>query len=41
LNIHASVYNTFYVQRHLLRRSTFKQFRTDAFNAWEDATAVA
>ncbi len=41
LNIHASVYNTFYVQRSLLGRLTFKRFRTDAFNAWEDATAVA
>lgn len=41
LNVQASVYNTFYVQRHLLRRSTFKQFRTDAFNAWEDAMVAA
>jgi len=32
LNIQSAVYNTFYVQRHLLDRSTFKRFRTDAFN---------
>ncbi len=40
LNIHSSVYNTFYIQRHLLGRSTFKQFRTDAFNVWESASAA-
>ena len=40
LNIQSAVYNTFYVQRHLLRRSLFKRFRTDAFNAWKTATAV-
>ena len=38
LNIHSAVYNTFYVQRHLLCRFTFKQFRTDAFNVWESAS---
>jgi transposase-like protein len=41
LNIHSSVYNTFYVQRHLLSRPTFKRFRTDAFNVWESASAAA
>ncbi len=41
LNIHSSVYNTFYVQRHLLSRSTFKRFRSDAFNVWESASAAA
>jgi len=35
LNIQSAVYNTFYVQRHLLDRSTFKRFRTDAFNVWD------
>ncbi len=40
LNIQSAVYNTFYVQRHLLRRSMFKQFRTDAVNAWERASAA-
>jgi hypothetical protein len=32
LNIQSSVNNTFCVQRHLRSRSTFKAFRTDAFN---------
>ena len=41
LNIQSSVYNTFYVQRHLLSRPTFKRFRTDAFNVWESASAAA
>jgi len=40
LNIQSAVYNTFYVQRHLLRRSTFKRFRTDALNVWESASAT-
>ncbi len=40
LNIHSTVYNTFYVQRHLLSRPTFKRFRTDAFNVWENASAA-
>ena len=40
LNIHSSVYNTFYVQRHLLCRPMFKRFRTDAFNVWESASAA-
>jgi putative transposase len=41
LNIHTAVYNTFTVQRHLLSRPTFKQFRTDAFNVWDIASAAA
>ena len=41
LNIQSAVYNTFYVQRHLLDRATFKQFRTDAFNVWDCASAAA
>ena len=41
LNIHSSVYNTFYVQRHLLSRPMCKRFRTDAFNVWESASATA
>ena len=40
LNIQSSVHNTFYVQRHLLSRPTFKRFRTDAFNVWESASAA-
>ena len=41
LNIQAAVYNTFYVQRHLRNRFTFKRFRKDAFNVWESARAAA
>ncbi len=41
LNTQSAVYNTFYIQRHLLSRSTFKLFRTDAFNASESASAAA
>ena len=41
LNIQAAVYNTFYVQRHLRNRFTFKRFRKDAFNVWESASAAA
>ena len=40
LNIQSSVYNTFYVQRHLLSRPTFKRFRTDALSVWESASAA-
>jgi len=40
LNLQSSVYNTFYIQRHLLSRPTFKRFRTDAFNVWERASAA-
>ena len=41
LNIQSAVYNTFYVQRHLLNRLTFKRLRADAFNVWERASAAA
>lgn len=40
LNIQFPVYDTFYVQRHLLKRVTFKQFRSDAFNVWLSAGAT-
>jgi transposase-like protein len=38
---HAVVYNTFYVQRHLISRPTHRQFRAMAHNSWRDATAAA
>ena len=41
LNVQSAVYNIFYLQRHLLTRATFKQFRSDAFYAWETASAAA
>ncbi len=40
LNIHSSVYYTFYLQRHLLSRPEFKQFRTDAFTVWGRVSAA-
>ena len=40
LSIQSAVYNTFYVQRHLLSRPTFKRFRADAFDVWESASAA-
>ncbi len=41
LSIHAAVYNTFYVQRHLLSRRTFKQLRADAFAVWRQSWIAA
>jgi len=38
LSIQSATYNTFYIQRHLLNRPIFKQFRTDAFKVWESAS---
>ena len=41
VSVHAAVYNTFNVQRHLISRRIHRQFRTAAHNSWSDATAVA
>jgi transposase-like protein len=41
VSVHATVYNTFNVQRHLIRRPTHRQFRTAAHNSWSDATVAA
>jgi transposase-like protein len=41
LSIHAAVYNAFYVQRHLLTRRIFKEFRTDAFAVWQQCWFAA
>ncbi len=41
LNIQSAVYNNFYTQRHLLIRTTFKQYRAEAFDVWEHASAAA
>ena len=41
VSAHAAVYNTFNVQRHLIRRPTHRQFRTEAHNVWSDATVAA
>src|ERR1700730_9916956 len=38
VSVHAAVYNTFNVQRHLIRRRIHRQFRTAAHKSWSDAT---
>jgi len=40
VSVHAAVYNTFNVQRHLIRRPTHRRFRTVAHSSWSDATAA-
>ena len=41
VSVHAAVYNTFNVQRHLISRRIHKQFRTAAHNSWDDVTVAA
>ena len=41
LSIQAAVQNTFTVQRHLLPRRVFKQFRSAAFDVWRSCAAPA
>jgi len=41
LSIHAAVYNTFYVQRHLLPRHNFKDFRAETFVVWRQSCLAA
>ena len=41
LAAHAAIYNTFNVQRHLIRRSTLRHLRTGAMATWAAATASA
>jgi transposase-like protein len=41
LATHAAVYNTFNVQRHLIRRSSFRYLRTAAMATWNTATPSA
>ena len=41
LATHAAVYNTFNVQRHLIRRSSLRLFRAEANLAWQAATVAA
>ena len=40
-SIHAAVYNTFNIQRHLISRRTLRRFRADAREQWQAATAAA
>jgi transposase-like protein len=39
LTTHAAIYNTFYTQRHLIRRQTLRQFRGEAMRIWSEAVA--
>ena len=39
LTTHAAIYNTYYVQRHLISRLTLRQFRAEAEHSWKLATA--
>jgi putative transposase len=41
VSIHAAVYNTFNVQRHLISRPTQRRFRAEAHSVWIVATADA
>ena len=41
VSIHAAVFNTFNIQRHLVRRPTLRRFRAEAHQAWDDAAAAA
>jgi transposase-like protein len=41
LSVHAAVYNTFNVQRHLISRRTLRTFRSLAFAQWNIAAGVA
>ncbi|MCP4316343.1 MAG: IS6 family transposase, partial [Hyphomicrobiales bacterium] len=38
---HAAVYNVFNVQRHLISRTTLRQFRGEAMLTWQSVTAAA
>jgi len=40
-SVHASIYNTFNVQRHLISRKTFRQFRDEAMLEWQYVTTAA
>ena len=41
LNVHASTYNHFDLQRHLINRPLFKKLRAGAFSGWKDAALNA
>ncbi len=41
LSIHSATYNTFYHQRHLLKRPMYKKLRTISFDAWQRASMAA
>jgi putative transposase len=41
LTTHAAIYNTFYIQPHLISRPTLRRFRGEAHAAWSAATVAA
>jgi transposase-like protein len=41
LSTHAAIYNNFYTQRHLISRSTLRQFRDEAMEQWRQVTVAA
>jgi putative transposase len=41
LSIHAAIYNTFSIQRHLTSRRTMRAFRNDAMATWQNAVRAA
>ena len=41
LSLHAAVHNTFYLQRHLISRSTLRTFRAEAMADWAAAVTAA
>ena len=41
LSSYSAVDNTFHLDRHLISRRTLRQFRAEAANAWQQATAAA
>ena len=41
LSMHAAIYNTFNLQRHLISRSTLRTFRADAIRQWQTAASAA
>jgi putative transposase len=41
LSIHAAVYNTFNVQRHLTSAQAHREFRAAAMSTWQAAVAAA
>ena len=41
LSLHAAVHNTFYLQRHLISRSTLRTFRAEATAHWAAAVTAA
>jgi len=41
LSIHAAVQNAFYVQRHLVPRRVFKEFRAETFAVWRQSCLAA